>query len=291
MIHYTDVKDAQKLFECLAAPARMDILKLVLAGEAESLDYLAKTLHLTNGAITQHVKKLCETGLIRLVETPGKHGSAKKCVPAIDRIIIDVASTLESETERFFDVPLGSFSSAQVKPYCAIACPDGWIGERDDPRFFTYPDRTKAALIYFNSGMISWTLPAPLGKHIASLSVSMELSSKPYGHGRTRPSATRFFINDVCLGEKEIDGEFTDRKGLFTPSGFEGICQYGKFKTVTVNGNGSFFDGIKIGSTKITDIVRDRLVFSISTENGLALFGKGYGDYDCGLKVKMEYER
>lgn len=291
MIHFTDVTKAQKVFECLAATARLEILKLVLSREAASLDAIAKTLHLSNGAITQHVKKLADAGLIKLVDTPGKRGTAKRCIPACDRLIIDIAAHdevfLRSENE--FDIPIGSFTSAQVKPYCALARADGWIGERDDPRYFTFPERNGAALIYFNSGKIGWTLPSPAKKPL-SVSVSFELSSKPYGHGRKRDSTVSFFFNDVCVGERNIDGEFTDRNGLFTSPFFNGMCQYGKLKTVTLDRNGTFFDGIKIGSTTVDDISGDRLSFALSTESGVALFGKGCGDYDFGLKVRLEYE-
>lgn len=290
MKHYTDVQQAQQLFECLAAPARMEILRLILSGEADSLDHIAKTLHLTNGTITQHVKKMCDAGLIKLIDIPGKHGTAKRPVPVLDRVIIDIDSELESESEKSFNLPLGSFSSANVKPYCALASVNGWIGERDDPRYFTYPERSNAALIYFNSGKIGWTLPAPIKRQIKSISASFEISSKPYGHGRQRQSAAVFYMNDVKLGEYTIDGEFTDRKGLFTPSGFDGIAQYGKYKTLSVTDDGTYFDGIKIGNATVDALDFDHLVFYIATESGLALFGNGYGDYDCGIKIKTEYK-
>ncbi len=291
MLHFTNVTNAQKICECLAAPARVEILRLVLSQRAESLDALAKTLHLSNGAITQHVKKLCDVGLIKLVETTGKRGVAKRCVPITDRIIIDIATDIRNDNESEFDIPIGSFSSAAVKPYCAIATADGWIGERDDPRFFTYPSRSDAVLIYFNSGRLVWTLPTPTkrGKP-TSLSVSFEISSKPYGHGHVRESEAEFRLNDVKLGTHTVDGEFTDRKGLFTPSMLGDVCQYGKYKTVKIDRRGTFFDGIKIGSRVIDDFDCSSLAFSVSTENGIALFGKGCGDYDCGLHVKAEYE-
>lgn len=288
MLHITELDRAQKICECLAAPARVEILKLILSNEANSLDCLAKTLHLTNGAITQHVKKLCDVGLITLVATPGKRGTAKRCVPAVDRIIIDIAADMDMERDSEFDIAIGAFGSVQVNPYCGIASGKGWIGERDDPRYFTYPERLDAALLYFNSGKLGWTLPTAK-KPLSSLSISFEISSKPYGHGRTRESLVAFFLNDIKLGEATVDGEFNDRKGLFTPDGFEGLCSYGKYKTITVNDSGTYFDGIKIGSTVISDIDRSALIFSLSTENGIALFGKNYGDYDCGIRVNMKY--
>jgi len=290
MLHFVDLEDAQRLCECLAAPARVEIMRNVLSGGTASLDALAKTLHLTNGAITQHVKKLCDAGLIRVVETHGKHGIAKRCVPAVDRIIIDIAADLDSEKSKVFEVPLGSFSAASVKPYCAIATPSGWVGERDDPGYFTYPERKDAALIYFNSGFIAWTLPMPAKKAaLESVSVSLEISSKTYGYGRTRDSEISFYLGDVKLGSHTVDGEFTDRKGLFTPGLFDGVCRYGKYKTLAVNKSGTFLDGLKIGAHTISEFEGKQLIFALSTENGVALFGKGYGDYNRGLGVKIEY--
>lgn len=290
MLHFKDVGDAQKICECLAAPARVEILKLVLSGAASSLDSLAKTLHLTNGAITQHVKKLCDAGLIKLVETSGKRGVAKRCVPVTDRIIIDVAQGIESENESVFDIPIGAFSVAAVKPYCAIATEKGWIGERDDPRYFTYPERVNASLIYFNSGRLTYTLPAPTKKgKLASLSLSFEISSKPYGHGHERESEVEFRLNDTPIGKQIVGGEYTDRKGLFTPPEFSGVCSYGKYKTVKIDSRGTFFDGIKIGAHTISEFEKPS-AFSISTENGIALFGSGFGDYDCGIHVVSVFE-
>lgn len=290
MLHYKDVGEAQKLCECLAAPARVEILKLILAKRAESLDSLAKSLHLTNGAITQHVKKLCELGLVKLVETPGKRGIAKRCVAAVDRIIIDVATDLEDDSVKVFDIPVGSFSSASVKPYCAIASATGWIGERDDPRYFTYPERANAALVYFNSGKIGWTLPAPDKRaKLASLSISFEISSKPYGYGKSRDADVAFYLNDVKLGTFVADGEFTDRKGLYTPDAFDDVCQYGKYRTLKIDKNGTFTDGIKIGPHTIDEFDDMSPVFYMATENGLAIFGHGFGDYDCGIRCRMEF--
>ncbi len=289
MIHYKDVSDAQKLCECLAAPVRAEILKLVLSHRADSLDYLARTLHLTNGAITQHVKKLCDAGLIRLEEMPGKRGTAKRCIPAVDRIIIDFSTDIDDGAEQVFDISLGSFTAAAVNPYCGIATRDGWLGERDDPRYFTYPNRANAALIYFNSGKIGWTLPAPAKRRLKRISLSFEISSKPYGHGRKRDSAITFFMNDIKLGEHSVDGEFTDRNGLFSIGALDDTAKYGKLKTLSVDERGAFFDGIRIGDVTVSDLTLDTPNFYISAENGVALFGSEYGDYDIGIKLKYEY--
>ncbi len=290
MLHFTDVAQSQKLCDCLASPARVEIFKLILSGEATSLDALAKTMHLTNGAITQHVKKLSGAGLIKLVETPGKRGTAKRCVPITDRIVIDVAS-IERENENVFDIPIGSFYAATVKPYCAIATVNGWIGERDDPRYFTYPERMRAALIYFNSGRLTYTLPSPAKKgKLTALSLSFEISSKPHGYGHERESEIEFRLNDTVIGTHSVGGEYTDRKGLFAVPALDDVCGYGKYKTIKIDGSGTYFDGIKISAHTIDEFDISSLAFSIAAKNGMALFGNGFGDYDCGIRVKTEHE-
>lgn len=291
MLHYTDVGQAQKMCECLACPARVEILRLVLSKKAESLDSLAATLHMTNGAISQHVKKLCEAGLVRLEEAPGKRGKAKRCLPAVDRIMIDIATDITTDSSSVFELPIGHFAAASVNPYCAIATAGGYIGERDDPRYFTFPERADAALIYFNSGTLRWTLPAPpqKNKRRKSISISLELSSKPSGHGRTRDSEITFFINDIRLGSHTVGGEYTDRKGLFTPPDFDDCPQYGRLKTLKITHDGTFIDGIKIGDVNISDL-RSPAAFALSAENGVALFGKTFGDYDRGILYKIDYE-
>lgn len=285
MLHYKDVNDAQALCECLSSPTRVEILKLILDNRAESLDALAKSLHLSNGAITQHVKKLSEMGLVKLIETNGKHGIAKQCVVAVDRIIIDVSPELESRGAHTFNVPLGTFCHAQIKPYCAIATTANWIGERDDPRYFTYPERSNAAFIYFNSGKLGWTLPSNTKKEKPSeILLSLEISSKPYGHGRKRESDVDFFINDIRLGSYTVDGEFSDRRGLYSSPLFDDVCSYGKYRTIKIDRTATYVDGIKIGNHTVDEFVNDQLTFYISTENGIALFGNGFGDYDCGIR-------
>lgn len=291
MLHFSDVAQSQKLCECLASPTRVEMIKLILSGEATSLDALAKIMHLTNGAITQHMKKLTDAGLVKLTEVPGRRGTAKRCQPATDRIIIDVATDVERDNESVFDLPIGSFYAATVKPYCAIATVNGWIGERDDPRYFTYPERMRAALIYFNSGRLTYTLPSPAKKgKPTALSVSFEISSKPHGYGHERESEIEFKLNDTPLGAHTVGGEYTDRRGLFAAPALGDVCGYGKYKTVKINDNGTFFDGIKIGAHTISEFDVSALSFSIATKNGMALFGNGLGDYDCGIRVKTEYE-
>lgn len=288
MIHYDNVTDAQKLCECLSSPVRVEILRLTLGKSVSSLDEIAKTLHLSNGAITQHIKKLCELGLIELVPMRGKHGTKKRCVCSVDRVIIDVAGS--SDAEQSFDVPIGQFSSAQIKPYCGIASSRGWIGERDDPRYFSYPERASASLLYFNSGKITWTLPPPRHpEKLRAVMISLELSSKSYGYARERESLVDFFINEFRLGSYRIDGEFTDRRGLFTPSALGSICQYGKYKTLSVNRDGTFVDGIKIGEKKLHDLDLSAITFSLATDSGVAVFGSGCGDYGCGIRFEPDY--
>ena len=50
---------------------------------------------ITNGALTSHVKKLEETGILAILPEHSGHGNQKVCRINVDKILVDVATNNE----------------------------------------------------------------------------------------------------------------------------------------------------------------------------------------------------
>ena len=289
--HFTALKDAYSLCEAIGSPVRMDILSQILEHRAVTLTDLARNLHLTNVALTSHVKKLESAGLIRITEQSGKRGTAKVCSIALDKILIDVASFLPEKTQSF-QLPVGQYRSAQTSKRCALIGAKGFIGETDDPRYFTYPEHADCLGLWMTDGKLTYTLPTPqsAGSVISEVRFHFEISAVS-SHGETLPGQISFFIDDVALGAATLPAENRDRKGALGPDWYDAVFpQYGSMKTLAVNARGSFWDGVKISEVTLARL-RDLKTFTLSSPDGFALFGKNLGDYAVEIGYTIEYDR
>ena len=302
MIHIIDVKNGMQLFEALDSKVRVEILHLLKTNGETNLNQLAKGLQLTNGAITAHIKKLQDAGIIKVRTQSGVRGSQKICSLAATKIILDLFDEDALLKNVYsFDIGVGHYVDYRIKPTCGIVNESVIIGELDDPRYFSFPERIDARLLWFAEGYVSYQLPNSL-KHseaCTELQIGMELASEAPGFASHYPSDIRFKLNGHDLGYFTSPGEFNDRRGIFTPSWwFENLGQYGRLKLLTVNENGCYIDGLKISGTTIDDLQitsQSEILFSIevaqnaANKGGVTLFGKGFGDYDCGITFKMFY--
>ena len=66
MIHITSLDDGLETFKALGSDTRIQILNILLENEQMSMNQLATELNISNGALTGHVKKLEECGLINI---------------------------------------------------------------------------------------------------------------------------------------------------------------------------------------------------------------------------------
>lgn len=291
MKHFSDLKDAYSLCEAIGSQVRMDILEQVLEHRSITLSDLAKNLHLTNGAITPHIKKLESVGLIRISEERGKRGTAKVVTMALDKILIDVANFLPEKT-RSFQLPVGQYRTVSAHRRCALVGATGFIGETDDPRYFTYPEHVNCLGLWLSDGSVTYTLPTPPanGTVISELRFHMELSAVATG-GDTLPGQVQFYIDNIPLGAATLPNENRDRKGALSPDWYDRVYpQYGSLKTLSVNARGCFWDGIKISEITLSRL-QGVTTFTLSTKSGIALFGKDLGDYSTDIGYTVEYDR
>lgn len=290
MKHFSDLKDAYSLCEAVGSQVRMDILSEILEHKAITLSSLARNLHLTNGALTPHIKKLESVGLIRVSEERGKRGTAKICSIALDKILIDVASFLPEKSQSFL-IPVGQYRSASPHSRCALVGARGFIGETDAPRYFTYPEHSDCFGFWLSDGSVTYTLPTPPDKRtvISEIRFHFEISSVAAG-GDSLPGQILCLIGDTPLGSATLPAENRDRRGALNPDWYDTVYpQYGSLKTLSVNDRGCFWDGIKISEVTLASL-RELNTFTLSSKSGFALFGKNLGDYSVDLGYTIEYE-
>ena len=65
MIYLKDFRQGRLLYEALDSDIRLGILNELLQKGELNLAYFAKAFNVSNGAITAHIKKLYEAGLIK----------------------------------------------------------------------------------------------------------------------------------------------------------------------------------------------------------------------------------
>ena len=246
MIHITSLDDGLETFKALGSDTRIQILNILLENEQMSMNQLATELNISNGALTGHVKKLEECGLINISNESAGHGNQKMCSVTQDRIIVDIKKPIDYKNVFETEIKVGQFSRHQVWPTCGIATSESVIGEFDDIRYFNHPDRFTANILWFTKGYVEYTIPnlIPSNQRITQLSISAELSSEAPGIDNNWPSDISFYINDTKIGMWTSPGDFGDVHGMFTPQWWpQNWNQYGLLKLLVINDYGTYIDG------------------------------------------------
>ena len=301
MIHITSLDDGLETFKALGSDTRIQILNILLENEQMSMNQLATELNISNGALTGHIKKLEECGLINISNESAGHGNQKMCSVTQDRIIVDIKKPIDYKNVFETEIKVGQFSRHQVWPTCGIATSESVIGEFDDIRYFNHPDRFTANILWFTKGYVEYTIPnlIPSNQRITQLSISAELSSEAPGIDNNWPSDISFYINDTKIGMWTSPGDFGDVHGMFTPQwGPQNWNQYGLLKLLVINDYGTYIDGLKISDVSTLSLhldynsdIRLRLAVENDSEHvgGITLYGKSFGNYDQDIRVAINY--
>ena len=226
------------------------------------MNEIAARLQITNGALTSHIRKLEEAGLIRVTQDSVGHGNQKVCSVLETRILVEIGTQEETDEGSIFraEIPVGQYSDYQVFPTCGISTTKKMIGEVDDPRYFAHPDRAEAGILWLSKGYVEYLVPniLPAGQKIDELTFTMEISSEAPGFNNDWPSDITFLLNDTPVGVWTSPGDFGDRHGLFTPNWwFSGWNQYGLLKMLVIDQNGTYIDGMKISDVSTTQLQLD----------------------------------
>ena len=301
MIHITSLDDGLETFKALGSDTRIQILNILLENEQMSMNQLATELNISNGALTGHIKKLEECGLINISNESAGHGNQKMCSVTQDRIIVDIKKPIDYKNVFETEIKVGQFSKHQVWPTCGIATSESVIGEFDDIRYFNHPDRFTANILWFTKGYVEYTIPnlIPSSQRITQLSISAELSSEAPGIDNNWPSDISFYINDTKIGMWTSPGDFGDVHGMFTPQWWpQNWNQYGLLKLLVINDYGTYIDGLKISDVSTLSLhldyssdIRLRLAVENDSEHvgGITLYGKSFGNYDQDIRVAINY--
>ena len=299
MIHITSLDDGLETFKALGSDTRIQILNILLENEQMSMNQLATELNISNGALTGHIKKLEECGLINISNESA--GNQKMCSVTQDRIIVDIKKPIDYKNVFETEIKVGQFSRHQVWPTCGIATSESLIGEFDDIRYFNHPDRFTANILWFTKGYVEYTIPnlIPSNQRITQLSISAELSSEAPGIDNNWPSDISFYINDTKIGMWTSPGDFGDVHGMFTPQWWpQNWNQYGLLKLLVINDYGTYIDGLKISDVSTLSLhldyssdIRLRLAVENDSEHvgGITLYGKSFGNYDQDIRVAINY--
>ena len=303
MMYIKNLEDGVELFKVLGSEVRVNIIQLLLKKKEMNMNEIAASLNITNGALTSHIKKMEDVGLIQVRSDFAGHGNQKVCRVIQERLLVDIVPVEEDGVSGFYEaeIPVGQYSNYNVYPTCGIATMNTLIGEVDDPRYFAHPDRINAGILWFTKGYVEYLIPnvLPTAQKIDEITFSMELSSEAPGVNNDWPSDISFVLNDVPIGVWVSPGDFGDVRGIFTPDWwFPNWNQYGLLKMLVINRRGTFVDGLKISDVTLDSFNLDykstiRFKMEVREDavhvGGLTLFGNGFGNYGQGIKVRMRY--
>lgn len=303
MLHVKNLDEGLEIFKALGSELRINIIKLLQENHEMNMNELATSLGITNGALTSHIKKLEESGIIQVMTERGSHGNQKVCKVAVDKIVVDVESEENEEDQNIYntEVKVGHYSDYDVYPTCGLATSQAIVGEVDDPRYFSHPDRINAGILWFTKGYIEYMIPnlLPSATKIDHITVSLEISSEAPGINNDWPSDISILLNDVKIGTWTSPGDYGDVQGIFTPDWwFPNWNQYGLLKMIVINKKGTFVDGLKISNVTINEFNLDykstvRFKFEIEEDaknvGGITIFGSEFGNYNQDIKVRIAY--
>lgn len=301
MIHITSLDEGLETFKALGSEIRLQILKILLENDHMSMNQLANELNISNGALTGHIKKLEECGLISTSNESAAHGNQKLCSIIQDRIIVDITKPVDDTNVFSTQIRVGQFSSHDVCPTCGLATSESVVGVLDDIRYFDHPDHFNADIMWFTKGYVEYAIPnlIPVNQKISQLSISMEISSEAPGIDNNWPSDISFYINDTLLGVWTSPGDYGEVRGMLTPDWWPpNWNQYGLLKLLVINHRGTYIDGLKISDVTTNTLKLDyssAIRFRLAVEEdathvgGLTLFGKSFGNYSQDIQVSINY--
>lgn len=301
MLHIKSLDEGLEVFKALGSEIRIEIIKILLKNKGMNMNELASMLNITNGALTSHIKKLEDCGIVTIVNEPKGHGNRKKCMVYLDKILVEFDPEEQSKNIYEADIKVGHYSDCQVLPTCGLATASHLIGQVDDPRYFAHPGRFDSDILWFTTGYVEYMIPnfLPVAQKIDKITISAELSSEAPGINECWPSDIHFYLNDTYLGMWTSPGDYGDVKGIFTPDWwYPNWNQYGLLKLIEINKKGTFIDGLQISDVSLKDLnltYKSTMKFKFAVPEdaehvgGMTIFGRTFGNYSQDIQVRIHY--
>lgn len=292
------------IVKALASDIRIDILTL-LQKEDLNINSISETLGIPQSTAATNIQTLEKAGLIRSSLSKGGKGNQKICRALFDEFIIRMDDSVKSEDNVIeVEMPLGLFITYDVSVPCGICSVEKILGNLDSPSSFLSPERVKAGLLWFGSGSMEYQFPNNAyddGREPVALEFEMELSSETPGTNPDWPSDISLSVNGKKLGIWTSPGDFGDKRGKYTPDWWKlKGSQYGILTTWRITGEGTFVNGVRISPTSLKelDIMGHhsvRLTVAVDREaknvGGINIFGKGFGNYDRDILMRLIFDR
>lgn len=301
MIHIKELRSGLKIFKALSSEIRIGILELLAKHNSLNLNEIAEKIELTNGAITMHIKKLEESGLIEITTAVGKHGIQKICYLNEDVLSVELQHEGPGNNLYEVEIKIGHYTDYRAEPTCGLATKDSIIGEFDNPSYFADPQRINAGIVWLTRGFLEYRIPNYLKprQRFSELQFIMELGSEAPSYNNDFPSDIVFSVNNKEVGIWTSPGDFGGEMGKFAPDWWPPLMnQYGLIKMLRINEHGTFMDGVRISETTINDIelqqnsdIRFRIgVCETGQVGGLTIYGSNFGNYKQDLIARVLYD-
>jgi predicted transcriptional regulator len=258
---------------------------------------LAEKLGVTHGAVTAHIKTLAAANLIFVREKNGGRGTRKQISLNRERIQIDLVRNTRDRIIREVPIPIGSFTTAGVKPPCGIASAESMVGAVDTPSSFSLDERTAAEILWIASGFVEYSVSVPSGLSGGpeKIEITMEISSEAPGTCEEWPSDISFILNGKDVGTWTSPGDYGAMQGQLNPSWWDvNWNQYGLLKHLSVTREGTFMDDLRLSDRTVDDVfgagshlltIRFAAPETCKNPGGLTLFGEKFGNYRQPLSV------
>ncbi|MBR2381212.1 MAG: ArsR family transcriptional regulator [Clostridia bacterium] len=286
----------------LNAQARRNIMSL-LRSSSYSVVELARLLKLPISTVSFHLNILSKAGLVSVVVKKNTRGNAKIVSRNVDHILLDFISDEEDVKSGHFsqEIPLGSFSDAQVRASCGMANENSIIIADDLPGVFFSPERYGAQIIWFSKGYLEYKIPNYMikDKKLNSITFSMELCSEAPNYRNDWESDITFWINGVEVATYVSPGDFGGRRGRLNPDWWSDYStQYGIIKNLSITEKAVFLDENRVSTRNIQSLGiqgGDYITFRIGIKDnarhqgGINLFGEKFGDFSQGLVFMADY--
>lgn len=303
MLQINGLEQGLEVFKCLGSEVRMEIVKLLAENHEMNLNELASGLGLTNGALTAHIRKLEECGIIQITTAHTGRGLQKICSLKVDQLLLNVYPAEEEGSMKMYEtsIRIGHYNDYSVHPGCGLAGETALVGAENDPRCFSWPQRLEAQMLWLHDGFVEYRIPnlLPEKQEIVQLTISFEISGADQGSEHDTQSELHFRLNGEEIGRWTTLPARDNARGIYTPPGWNRKeRRYGYLKMLVVNATGSYLDGVKVADRDPAAPFLDennemKIRFEAHPENGreggLALYGSGFGNYKQDILVRVHY--
>lgn len=297
-----DPEENLNVLKGLASAVRIKILKLLHVEGPQNVNEIAAALKIPQSTASSNMQLLIDAGLVRTETMKARKGNQKVCHSTFDEVLVMFKEDIASTKSDAIDVamPLGLYTKCDVTGPCGLCSPEGIIGLLDVPETYLDPGRMKAGLIWFTRGFVEYQFPnnARLSDtEVEAMEFVMELSSEVPGTSSNWPSDITLTVNGVEVGTWTSPGDFGDKRGVYTPNWWKlAGSQYGKLKNWRIGQNGTYVDGMKISEISLDKLkiaehhsIRMRIGVKESAKHpgGINIFGKGFGNYDQDIILRL----